>query len=421
MLELQITLPSNHPVGQALKQLSYPSANSTDFIGRMFLSPAVSRFLAGIGQQPTQLLGQGVSMPSVLQAMLTNPTKNPTINMPLGSVRTDATKMPFNDIAAAPRYQMIARLPPADRPPQLPIRPGSNILMMQVIQTPRPADANVLVMNNFGIFTIPQSDLPTVDRPIRAGQQLILTQMPPAASLIQPFTTTSGVTNPLTAMADLTVADFVRMMTDRTGIQTDGGLPASPPGLPPLANLANPAGVMPALLLFLTLLRRGNPQNWMKGDMANQLARTLGLESGERIADLFRGATTRLTDGPPGDWRMAQIPIALGEELTNLRLSYRDQDTGGGDPDDRAEGIQFLIDLTFDRVGPLRLDGYVAGKRFDLAVITAQPVEALGLSKAAIINRFERATGATGLNGQLVFRASIDKLKIEDMPHPYFE
>jgi len=155
------------------------------------------------------------------------------------------------------------------------------------------------------------------------------------------------------------------------------------------------------LLSFFSALGGGDVRRWLGRDAMDALERAGRGDLVRRLADDF-GQIARLAgDGGGNDWRTVLFPFYYGNELHQVMLFHRRH---GGDGDDEAgpAGTRFIIEVDLNRLGSLRLDGLVRGRRFDLYVRSLKPVPPTQQGDITAI--FEQALSTTGMAGSIAFQ-----------------
>ena len=115
-------------------------------------------------------------------------------------------------------------------------------------------------------------------------------------------------------------------------------------------------------------------------------------------ADLREMARLNAT---PSDWRVFFVPILDMSEVRQLRIYGRRRKAErerGRDP-----GNRFVVEIEFEHVGPLQLDGLIQKPRIDL--ILRSHAELSPAMQSGITEVFDRTCAAAGLAGQMFFQA----------------
>lgn len=100
------------------------------------------------------------------------------------------------------------------------------------------------------------------------------------------------------------------------------------------------------------------------------------------------------------DWRVFYLPLLDSTELRQLRVFTRRRKAG---TDWRRDSGRFVVEVEFESLGPLQLDGLVQKPRLDL--ILRSHAELPGALRSGISEVFARTCEAAGLNGKIFFQA----------------
>lgn len=109
---------------------------------------------------------------------------------------------------------------------------------------------------------------------------------------------------------------------------------------------------------------------------------------------------TRL-NSTASDWRVFFVPILSANELRQLRIFTRKRKS---DRDKERDGGRFVVEVDFDDLGALQIDGLVQKPRID--VILRSHVELSPGMQAGIAEVFGRTCDASGLVGKIFFQAA---------------
>jgi hypothetical protein len=101
------------------------------------------------------------------------------------------------------------------------------------------------------------------------------------------------------------------------------------------------------------------------------------------------------------DWRVFYVPILDMNELRQLRIFTRKRKSG---KDKERDGGRFVVEVDFDDLGPMQIDGLVQKPRID--VILRSHVELPPGMQAGIAEVFGRTCDASGLVGKIFFHAT---------------
>ncbi|MFD1379054.1 hypothetical protein [Fodinicurvata halophila] len=105
-------------------------------------------------------------------------------------------------------------------------------------------------------------------------------------------------------------------------------------------------------------------------------------------------------------WRFFLIPLLDERQVTYLRLHVRGEESNKGQPTEAAQPARFVLDIDFEALGPLQLDGLLARQSFDVILRSRTPLDP-GLQDS--LNEVLLAAGATsGLESRLSFHAGSD-------------
>lgn len=160
-------------------------------------------------------------------------------------------------------------------------------------------------------------------------------------------------------------------------------------------------------LLFLFAAARGGDLRPWLGDRA---ARALDAAA---KADLPARALAEITPGgrtivDPGgaEWRPFTLPVMTGGDIAPIHLLLPHIRDGGAEEEGEASGQRgrrFMIEVELSRLGPLQLDGRLAGKRLDLALRSRLKMDEA--ARAQLTAAFAEACERAGLAGLLTFQA----------------
>lgn len=206
------------------------------------------------------------------------------------------------------------------------------------------------------------------------------------------------------------------------------------------ATGADPAGAMPALgrewpalksamtalaeidlplarqILEVTMPRLGHPR------FLGQILRYLAMPATEAGALLGETAVARLEragrhdlvarleadlremsrlNSHATDWRVFYVPVLETHELRQLRIFTRRRKSG---KDKSRDGGRFVVEVDFDDLGPMQIDGLVNKPRIDLILRTH--VELPPAMQAGIAEVFGRTCDGSGLVGKIFFQST---------------
>lgn len=105
-------------------------------------------------------------------------------------------------------------------------------------------------------------------------------------------------------------------------------------------------------------------------------------------------------------WRFFLIPLLEERQVTYLRLHVRGEETKKEQPAEARQPARFVLDIDFEVLGALQLDGLLARQSFDVILRSRMPLDP-GLQDR--LNEILLAAGATsGLECRLSFHSGTD-------------
>ncbi|MCW9034372.1 MAG: hypothetical protein OQJ97_09140 [Rhodospirillales bacterium] len=161
------------------------------------------------------------------------------------------------------------------------------------------------------------------------------------------------------------------------------------------------------MVFFLTALRVGTFRNLI-GESAFRILDSKGKAGlAGRVGEDFKASIKTVNDPLTGDWRVALVPLLQGNQLGDLRISFREQghENSKGDEKDK-EGTRFIIDVALERFGRIQFDGLAKEKKkhFDLIIRTEEAMPAN--IRKDINGIFTKSCEAQGITAQLVFQVT---------------
>jgi hypothetical protein len=143
-------------------------------------------------------------------------------------------------------------------------------------------------------------------------------------------------------------------------------------------------------LLYLLGLRGASTRAWLGAEGAAALERTGRLEGAERTLAGLREQTGRAeADG----WRFFPLPLIAQGEGRMARLWIRPDPPG-----ERGAATRLLLELDLPLMGLLRFEGFLLGSRFDLVLVTENPLPEPAVRTLPHI--FAGARARVGLEGR---------------------
>jgi hypothetical protein len=103
----------------------------------------------------------------------------------------------------------------------------------------------------------------------------------------------------------------------------------------------------------------------------------------------------------PSDWRIFYVPLFDSTEARQLRIFTRRRRSGSDQR--RDNGGRFVIEVEFEELGPLQLDGLVQKPRLDLILRTH--AELPSILRTGIADVFDQTCESAGLQGKIFFQA----------------
>lgn len=187
------------------------------------------------------------------------------------------------------------------------------------------------------------------------------------------------------------------LLQQNTGQErTHTGLPQPGPGLAGAIagflaglkqNSSNPG--------WLTALFRLLPQEPHK---ASELSERLG-----RDVEWLRQLSAK---SDSEGWRFFLIPLLEERQVTYLRLHVRREETKQGQTADAGQPARFVLDIDFETLGALQLDGLLARQSFNVILRSRTPLDP---SLQNRLNEILLAAGsASGLESRLSFHSGTD-------------
>ena len=231
------------------------------------------------------------------------------------------------------------------------------------------------------------------------GTTLNLTPQPLLPG-IQPAAAT-----PLTALTDLTpdaLVTFLNTLTD-ADLQTLYG-PAHQ--TPPMANAKTPSTVAPAALFFMAALRAGDLDGFIGGPAAQALRNLKKSGALEKLEDLFRTGKQTLSDPTSGDFKSYVFPMQFDQTVHAIKLHMRREDGNQDDDTPGRENKRFVLEVNFDRMGPVQLDMLYQPQTLDTVLRTQLPLS--NAMRTALELTYAKAMGNVGHAGTLYFQDGLN-------------
>jgi hypothetical protein len=165
--------------------------------------------------------------------------------------------------------------------------------------------------------------------------------------------------------------------------------------------VAAPGPRMPsAFALFLAALRFGDVAGWLGPDAVSALRAGGRSTLLKRLGDDLKALADVAASPDAEGWHATLVPLGVGGPIQPLvlytrRNSGQDADNGGG-------STRFMLEVSLSTLGPLQLDGMVAGLRCDLMVRTIHPLD--DEIRAGLAARYGETLALTGRVGHVGFQ-----------------
>ena len=186
-------------------------------------------------------------------------------------------------------------------------------------------------------------------------------------------------------------------------------LVASAEGKPPLATIPQAGGkdLTTDMLFFLTALKGGDVKKWL-GDRTSKALENNSSELLSRLTSEFgqlRGNQVEAKE--PGQWNLASIPMAYGEDVSPVHMYYRHNERESDENVQHDHTDHFVVDVNLTNLGAIQFDGFMTkpdNKKlsFDLLVRTDTPLP--DEVQQGIRTIYQDAQAITGFNGSMGFR-----------------
>ena len=189
---------------------------------------------------------------------------------------------------------------------------------------------------------------------------------------------------------------------------------ANPQAAQLLANSLPDGGsrTVVAALSFIQAMRSGDPRQW-PGDNSLRALERAG-PRGAHLARALAGEVAQLgtlARETTGEWRSTPIPWNANGQVEKINMITRREESADGEDGDNAkkgkgQGLRFLVDLEFSRLGELQLDGMVQEetKGFDMMIRSHEPLD--DTIRRDLTGLFIAANQAVGLKGGLTFQVT---------------
>lgn len=331
------------------------------------------------------------------------------------SFRSDGENSPLPSFFKAQEVPALNAVPVgflAPSPHILPPSPAGNIvlsqyIMMNTVSTIPHAQAGFLTGT---ILSKTESGLPIISiaLPGSSHETLFVMQavtpysMPGTTVLLAPLSPPAQTEIPLiyNTMPDSFEGIWQLLTQSAPHVLADGAARLLP-------SPTAPNALGPAALLFLAAMRSGDLAGWM-GEKAMDALRRIGKSDlATRAAKDLSSLSIQTQDGENG-WKTMPLPMAWDGRIHRVALHWRE--SGGREDSEKdgknsgKNGARFIFDLTFDRLGPVQLDGLMRGKRLDIALRTTVPLGAA--MRQTLSRRYADSIALAGLGGEIHFQTA---------------
>ncbi len=155
-----------------------------------------------------------------------------------------------------------------------------------------------------------------------------------------------------------------------------------------------------SLLFFLTALNGGSLDRWLGQDFRRSLEASGQRDLLGRLEEDFATFGRLATESGGQDWKLLSFPFLQDQYLKQLRLFYRQHQSGPDTPDE--DSTRFIIELDLSLTGPVQLDGLFRKAKFDLVFRSELPIP--DEMQNRVLTIFNDNLEITGIKGQLVFQ-----------------
>jgi hypothetical protein len=179
--------------------------------------------------------------------------------------------------------------------------------------------------------------------------------------------------------------------------------------LPSLQNTNNAGAIG---MLFLSMLKNGQIDEWIPAQMMNILrdtGRTNILKSLQNDQTMM----ARLENTPlPNEWRANIFPFWHDGQAHKLPVYYKSwDDKDEQDQEKRRKKMRFLFDLNLSRMGAVQVDGFFQGEQdapqLDMILRAEHKLSPPMQQKMKVV--YTRAMERSNLNGELTFQFRSDQ------------
>ncbi len=177
--------------------------------------------------------------------------------------------------------------------------------------------------------------------------------------------------------------------------------------------------LVPAALFFLAALRTGDIKNWLGENTLSLIAETAKKGTVDELSADFSKMSAQSKTALPGGWHSVTIPLRNEEQISQMQFYVRRQDDreqkGETSAAAKKPATRFILNMTFSRLGPLQLDGYIHRKAFDMVLRTE---DALPLDmRQELMKRFAQGLAQADMQGGLAFQTRQQGWMVPEVAH----
>jgi hypothetical protein len=176
----------------------------------------------------------------------------------------------------------------------------------------------------------------------------------------------------------------------------------------PAATTRMPA----AILFFISAIRAGDLGGWL-GDKAIETLRKQGKSSlVSKIGREFTSISRAASEPVYQDWRAVAMPMYYDGQIHKLQLYYKKDQESTDKEDQGNKTTRFIFDLSFDKMGPVQIDGL--HRPGDLSVLVRTNKKLSAPMQQKMRQLYTNALELAGVKGELGFQNDPEKfIKID--------
>ncbi len=176
--------------------------------------------------------------------------------------------------------------------------------------------------------------------------------------------------------------------------------------------------LVPTALFFLAALRSGDIKNWLGENTLRAIEKIAAKGLSDALSSDFGKMSAQAKTTLPGGWRVLSIPLRHEEQISQMQFYVRRQE----DREQKSEisgpskpATRFILNMTFSRLGPLQLDGYVHKKSFDMVMRTE---DSLPLDmRQELMKRFASGLAQVDMQGGIAFQTRRQGWMVPEVAH----